>query len=128
MAFQNMFPKILDRTRQRVVKQLSSKVSQIDQFDDFYVLNERVSVLIQPSLPIPQGYGVYWSFHPDPRVEIDITLGVPLSDSNEYNVLGYLALPRLLVRSRTMRIFSTSEGKLDLYGYCDLDMIESILS
>ena len=77
---------------------------------------------------MPHGYGVYWSFRPDHRIEVDITLGVPLSNSGQYKILGFLAFPRLMVRSRDMRIFSSSDGKLDLYGYCDLDAIISILS
>jgi DNA invertase Pin-like site-specific DNA recombinase len=127
MAFQNMFPKVLGETRNSVFESLSSKVKRVEQYEDYYVLNDTVSVLIQPSLPVPCGYGVYWSFWPDPRIEIDITLGVLLSNSKEHDILGYLVFPRMLVASRNMRVFSTSDGKLDLHGYCDLDMIVSIL-
>jgi hypothetical protein len=79
-------------------------------------------------VPVPYGYGVYWSFRPDPRVEIDITLGVPLSNSGQYDILGYLVFPRLLVKSHNIKVFGSSDGKLDLYGYSNLDMIDSVLS
>jgi len=128
MAFQNMFPRVLENTRKTVVNKLSNIANQIDPFEDYFVLNDSVSVLIQPSVPVPYGYGVYWSFRPDPRIEIDITLGVPLSNGGKYNILGYLAFPRLMVDSRNIRVFGTSEAKLDLYGYCNLDMIDSVLS
>lgn len=128
MAFQNMFPKVLERTRKTVAEQLSSKAIRIEQFEDYLVLDDSISVLVQPSVPVPYGYGVYWSFRPDPRIEIDITLGVPLSNSEQYNILGYLAFPRLLVESRNIKVFGSSDGKVDLYGYCNLDMIYSVLS
>ena len=128
MAFQNMFHKVLERTRKTVAEQLSSKAKRIEQFEDYLVLNDCLSVLVQPSVPVPYGYGVYWSFRPDPRVEIDITLGVPLSNSNKYDILGYLAFPRLLVKSRNIKLFSTSDGKLDLFGYYNLNMIDNVLS
>ena len=128
MAFQNMFHKVLERTIKTVAEQLNSKAKRIEQFEDYFVLNDNLSVLVQPSLPVPYGYGVYWSFCPDPRVEIDITLGVPLSNSGQYDILGYLAFPRLLVKSRNIKVFGSSDGKLDLYGYSNLDMIDSVLS
>ncbi|MHC4211971.1 MAG: recombinase family protein [Planctomycetota bacterium] len=128
MAFQNMFPNVLEQTKRNVAKQLSSKAKQIEQFEDYFVLNDRLSVLVQPSVPVPYGYGVYWSFRPDPRTEIDITLGVPLSNSGRYGILGYFVFPRLLVESRSIKVFGSSDSQLDLYGYNNLDIIESVLS
>ena len=60
--------------------------------------------------------------------QIDITLGVPLSNSGRYDILGYLAFPRLLVKSHNIKIFGGSDSQLDLHGYNNLDMIESVLS
>jgi len=127
MAFQNMFHKILERTRKSVAEQLSSIAKQIEQFEDYFVLNDSLSVLVQPSVPVPCGYGVYWSFRPDPRVEIDITLGVPLSNRGKYDILGYLLFPRLLSESRNIKVFGSSNGNLDLYGYSNLDIINRVL-
>lgn len=128
MAFQNMFPSVLEQTRKTVAEQLSNRAKRIERFEDYFVLNDRLSVLVQPSVPVPYGYGVYWSFRPDPRNEIDITLGVPLSNSGRYDILGYLAFPRLLVKSHNIKIFGGSDSQLDLHGYNNLDLIESVLS
>ena len=128
MAFQNMFHQVIERARKTVAEQLKSKAKRIEQFEDYLVLDDSISVLVQPSVPVPYGYGVYWSFRPDPRVEIDITLGVPLSNSGQYDILGYLAFPRLFVKSHNIKVFGSSDGKLDLYGYSNLDMIDSVLS
>jgi hypothetical protein len=117
-----------DISKKTVAEQLSSKARRIEQFEDYLVLDDSISVLVQPSVPVPYRYGVYWSFRPDPRIEIDITLGVPLSNSEQCNILGYLAFPRLLVESRNIKVFGSSDGKVDLYGYCNLDMIHSVLS
>jgi hypothetical protein len=129
MAFQEMYPDVLNRTRKTVVKMLRVKVKTIEEFNDYYILNDSFSILIQPSVPVPFGYDAFWAFRPDPRIEIDITLGVPLSSSNRnYDILGYLAFPRLLVNPRSVRLFHASEGKWDLHGYSDLGLIETLLS
>jgi DNA invertase Pin-like site-specific DNA recombinase len=125
-AFQQMFPEVLDRTRQSVVRQLHSTARRVETFDDYFVLNDSFSLVIQPSVPVPFGYGAYWSFRPDQRVEVDITLGVPLSDNGHYDILGYLAFPRMLAMPHNIRLFSTSDGTLDMYGYDTLKMISSI--
>lgn len=127
MAFQNLFSNVLEKTRKDVAEQLCSNAKHVEEYEDYYILNDRLSVLVQPSVPIPYGYGVYWSFRPDARNEIDITLGVPLSNGNRYDILGYLAFPRILVRSRNIKIYGNG-SYLDLHGYNSLDMIDSILS
>jgi hypothetical protein len=127
MAYQNMFGDILQKANNKVIKDLRCQVEDLEEYDDYVVLNGCFSILIQPSLPVPYGYGAYWSFRPDQRVEIDMTLGVPLSNSNRHDILGYMFFPRLLVSSQNVKIFSNSQGNLDLYGYRDLDLIESVL-
>lgn len=127
MAYQNMFGDILEKAKNKVIKDLRSQAEDLEEYDDYVVLNGCFSILIQPSLPVPYGYGAYWSFRPDQRVEIDMTLGVSLSNSNRHDILGYMFFPRLLVPSQNVKIFSTSQGNLDLYGYRDLDLIESVL-
>jgi len=129
MAFQNIFPDILRHTRKAAIKMLSAKAKKVEEFDDYYIFNDSFSILIQPSVPVPLGYDAFWAFRPDPRTEIDITLGVPLSSSKQnYDILGYLAFPRLLVDSNSIRLFTASEGKWALHGYSDLDLIENLLS
>ena len=63
------------------------------------------------------------SFRPDGRVTVDITLGVPVSGPNGPTILGYLALPRLLVRDRAIRLFGSRQARLDMYGHTGLDAI-----
>jgi DNA invertase Pin-like site-specific DNA recombinase len=129
MAFQRMYPEVLNRTRKSVFRMLSARAKTIEEFNDYYILNDSFSVLVQPSVPVPFGYNAFWAFRPDPRIEIDITLGVPLSSTSQnYGILGYLAFPRLLVGPRSIRLFHASEGKWDLHGYSDLDLIEALLS
>ncbi len=61
---------------------------------DFFVLDSKLALSIQPVVPVPRGNAVYWPFRPDARQVIDMTLGVLLSDPDEFEILGYLALPR----------------------------------
>jgi hypothetical protein len=53
---------------------------------------------------MPYGLANYWFFRPDRREVIDITLGVPLSEDKQPRILGYLALPRLLVQDQRCAI------------------------
>ena len=127
MAFQNMFPDVMDKTKTDVMDFLKTGTNKVEPFEDYVVLDDSFSVLIQPSVPIPYGYSAYWSFLPDPRLEIDVTLGVPLSNSNEYNILGFMAFPRILTRKHNIRVFDTSESLLSFYGYQDLELIQTML-
>ena len=128
MAFQKMFPDVLFRTTRTVEKMLRETATNVERFGDYYVLNDTLSVLVQPSLPVPVGYNAYWAFRPDPRIEVDITLGVPLANGKSREILGFLAFPRLLVDPYSIRLFCSSDGRLDLHGYNDLGLIEAILS
>ena len=83
-------------------------------------------MLIQPSVPMPDGYGAFWSFRPDQRPVVDITLGVPLSDDGEREILGYLALPRLMVPQRSVRLTAASDARIELQGYNGLDLIREL--
>jgi hypothetical protein len=57
------------------------------------------------------------------RSVVDITLGVPVTDPQGPQILGYLVLPRLLVENRGVRLFGTSQPRIDLYGHQGLDVI-----
>ena len=127
MAFQNMFPEVISNTRESVKGLLALSTNKIEDYDDYIVLNDSFSILIQPSVPIPHGYGGYWSFRLDPRLEVDVTLGVPLSNSNEYDILGYMAFPRIMTQDRNIRIFNSSDGPIERFGYRDLELIEDII-
>jgi len=125
-AYQEVFQFALDRVKQEVETQLRTVVQEVESYDDFLVVNDRFTVLIQPSVPVPHGYSQYWYFRPDMRGVVDITLGVPVSGPRGPQVLGYLALPRLLVRDRGIRLFGSSDAHIDLYGHRGLDVIREL--
>jgi DNA invertase Pin-like site-specific DNA recombinase len=122
-AYQQVFGMALAQARTDVETILRRLVPQVENCDDFLVVNRKFTVLIQPSVPVPHGYNQYWYFRPDTRGTVDITLGVPLSSPKVPQILGYLALPRLLVRDRGIRVFGSSVARLDMYGHHGLEMI-----
>jgi len=127
MAYQRLFDDARKKATQETMEQLKRRAT-LEQYGDYVVLSRSLSVLIQPSVPAQFGYSDYWAFRPDPRKEIDITLGVPLiSNNGVYEVLGYMVFPRLLTRGRTVRMSARSDGCLSLYGWQSLDLIWSIL-
>jgi hypothetical protein len=126
-AFQAMFGDVLKRVRNDVFKAISQDARLVDEHDDFIVINRDFTVLIQPSVPVPNGYGAFWSFRPDQRPVVDITLGVPLSNSGKYDILGYLALPRLMVPQRWVRLSAASDARIEMHGYNGLDVIRDLL-
>jgi len=122
-AYQQLFRTAAGEVRAQVEVLLRKAVEQVDSYDDFLVVNGKFTVLIQPSVPVPYGYSQYWYFRPDLRGVVDITLGVPVSSSEGPQILGYVALPRLLVRDHGIRVFGTSENRLDMYGHTGLEFI-----
>ncbi len=126
-AFQAMFTDVLKRVRNDVFEAISQEARLVDEHDDFIVINRDFTVLIQPSVPVPDGYGAFWSFHPDRRPVVDITLGVPLSNGGRHEILGYLALPRLMVPEPWVRLSAASDARVELQGYNGLDLIRELL-
>lgn len=125
-AYQRVFSSTSIEIAQKVETTLREQVDQIERYDDFLVINRSFTVLVQPSVPVPYGYQQYWYFRPDFRGMIDITLGVPVSGSDGARILGYLALPRLLVRDRGIRLFGSSETRLSMYGHAGLEIITQL--
>lgn len=122
-AYQQVFRFALEKVKQDVETQLRDGIRDVESYDDFLVVNGSFTVLIQPSVPVPYGYNQYWYFRPDMRSVVDITLGVPVTDPKGPQILGYLALPRLLVEDRGVRLFGSSQSRIDLYGHPGLDVI-----
>ena len=122
-AYQQVFRITLSKVRAEVESLVKGLVQQVENYEDFLVVNRKFTVLIQPSVPVPHGYNQYWYFRPDMRGMVDITLGVPVSGPEGPQILGYLALPRLLVQRRGIRLFGSSESRLDMYGHHGLEMI-----
>ncbi len=116
-AYQQVFRIALGQVREEVEGLVRGLASHVEAYDDFLVINRKFTVFIQPSVPMPHGYDQYWYFRPDDRGAVDITLGVPVSGPKVPQILGYLALPRLLVRGRGIRLFGSSHSRLDMYGH-----------
>jgi DNA invertase Pin-like site-specific DNA recombinase len=127
-AFQQLFNEVRTAAGSLVSEHIEALADQVIVYDDFLVINQKLTVLVQPSVPMPYGLASYWFFRPDQREAIDITLGVPLSDGVQPGILGYLALPRLLVQDHWIRLFSTSQSRLEMYGHNGLTIIEQLLS
>jgi DNA invertase Pin-like site-specific DNA recombinase len=125
-SFQQLHRESRDRARKLVHDQICQQVPEVLSYADFLVLDQKLAVSIQPAVPIPHGYTSYWPIRPDSRQVIDITLGVLLSDPGECEILGYVALPRLLAGSNTFRVTSTSP-RTELFGRCDLGFLQNLL-
>ena len=122
-AYQQVFRIALAQVKTEVESRLRGLVQEVESYDDFLVLNRKFTVLIQPSVPVPHGYSQYCYFRPDVRGTVDITLGVPVTGPKGPQILGYLALPRLLVEDHGIRLFGSSESRLDMYGHHGLELI-----
>ena len=126
LAFQQMHHEPRDRARAIVHERIRQHVSEVLPYSDFLVLDQRLAVSVQPAVPIPNGYAAYWPFRPDARNVIDLTLGVLLSDPEDFEILGYVALPRFLAGTRTLRVSATSP-RIELFGRCELDFLQRLL-
>jgi len=126
-AYQNLFADVIADRRAQVVTLLKAAIPEIAECGDFLVLREYVSIHVQPVVPYPNGYEAAWSFTPDARPEIDITIGVPLSNGGTFAILGYLFFPRLMLGGREMRFDSTVPERLDLHAYTIRDALRTFI-
>lgn len=92
-----VYADIQTRARQDVAAKIAELQGRVEAHDDFLVINDRFTVLIQPAIPMFGGPAPYWLFRPDHRTVVDITLGVPLADREGSAILGYVAMPRLMM-------------------------------
>jgi DNA invertase Pin-like site-specific DNA recombinase len=125
-AFQQLYREQRDRARQLVHEQIRQHVPEVLTYADFLVLDQKLTVSIQPAVPMLSGYTEYWPFSPDDRQVIDITLGVLLADPKDVEILGYLALPRWLTGEHPFRVTSTS-SRAELFGQHDLTFLKTLL-
>lgn len=126
-AFQRVFSEVLRRAKDDVFKQIGTFVRLIDEYEDFVVVNQAFTVLIQPSVPRQSGYQLCWDFWPDSRPTVDLTLGVPLSDDVERRILGFLALPRMLAPGTSVRLFCTTESRIEMQGHSGLEFLSELV-
>lgn len=122
-AYQHVFRTVVEPIAEEVQSLIRQQVDHVEVYEDFLVVNRKFTVRIQPSVPISYGYNQYWYFRPDFRGTVDITLGVLVSGADGPTILGYMMLPRLLLRRYGFRLFATSETPLGMHGYTDLDLI-----
>ena len=125
MAYQAMFGDIIAKRKAEVSEQVRKLGHKVDPRDDFIVINDYASMHIQPCVPFPCGYEAYWSFRPDPREKVDLTLGVPLSNNGEFQVLGYAVFPRIMTFRREINIRSNMGDRWDMYAWSLADILAS---
>jgi hypothetical protein len=92
-AFQKMFDGERGKARDAVHEQIRCQVPETLAYSDFLVLDQKLTVSIQPAVPVPHGYESYWPLRRDTRPVIDMTLGVLLSEPADFKILGFIALP-----------------------------------
>jgi hypothetical protein len=126
-AIQSLYPEIIEQIRNGIYKIIESKSDSVICYDDFLVINEMFSVKIEPTLPMPRGYGFSWFFRVDTRSNVDITLGVPLRDFKGSQILGYFPFPRVLTDEPFLCFSDSSKFKIELYGYSDLSFIFDLM-
>jgi DNA invertase Pin-like site-specific DNA recombinase len=126
-AFQEIFPELRESAARTVREELENLAGPVEEHEDFLVLGRRLTVLVQPAVPVPYGYRMYWPLLPDRRSVIDLTLGVLLSAPPEGKILGYIAFPRLLVAPQPIRLFP-DDWRLPVFGHRNLGFISKLLS
>ncbi|TWU39372.1 Recombinase [Novipirellula artificiosorum] len=125
-AFQKLFDGERDKARETVQDQIRSHVPETLAYSDFLVLDQKLTVSIQPAVPIPHGYESYWPLRRDTRPVIDMTLGVLLSEPADFKILGFIALPRFGSDSKPLR-FTSSSTRTELFGRTDLNFLQQLL-
>ncbi len=77
-AFQRLYSVQREQAKVAVHEEICKQISQVLNYSDFLVLDQKLSLTIQPAVPVPHGYSAYWPIRADQRQVIDITLGVLL--------------------------------------------------
>ncbi|VGO16628.1 hypothetical protein PDESU_05219 [Pontiella desulfatans] len=126
-AYQHLFEEVIDSRRAEVTQTIKQLVHETEEYGDFIVLRNYVSVRIQPVIPFPLGYEEEWTFMPEVRPEIDITLGVPLSNGGKYDVLGYLFFPRIMAGGRRIRVSANTADRIELHAYSLKQAMEDLI-
>ena len=127
MAYQKLFSNSLAKVYDNILLKITEKAKSVEQYDNFVVIDNRFTLLIQLSMPLQRGYSQYWFFRPDLRSTIDITLGVPIAPEPPHEILGYLMFPRVLMANRGIRLFTSSECYLEAFGNQDMAFIEQLI-
>ena len=126
LAFQQLFPTVRNEARRHVQERICEQVPEVLPYSDFLVLDQKLTVAIQPAVPVTWGYSAYWPIRRDGRQVVDVTLGVLLGDSEQVDILGYVVLPRWIVGESTIR-FSCTSIRTELFGRTDLGFLDQWL-
>lgn len=121
-----LYADVHDRARKQVCERISAQHAQVDVHQDLLIINRQISVCIQPALPLQQDDSPSWLFKTDQRPMVDITIGVPLSDAQGGEALGYLAMPRLMMPAGWLRLSGNNLGLLTLHGYRGLEFLREL--
>ncbi len=121
--------RVCEEVRSRAADHVYAQIAdqhqgKVERYDDFLVINDRISVMIQPAVPVQGFDSPSWLFRADHRQVIDITLGVPLADRNGSEILGYIAMPRLMMPGGWLRLSGSNLGLLSLHGYKGLEFLK----
>jgi len=128
-AFQQLSATTLQRAKDQVALEIGGLARLIDEHEDFMVINQTFTVLIQPSVPRYFGYELCWEFWPDPRPTVDLTIGVALSEDEDRSILGFLAMPRLLLPAqRGVRLFCNSDVRIEMQAHSGLDFLKELMA
>jgi len=126
-AYQEIFREVIEQRTAEVVAALGEMAAKVEEYEGFIVLDDYVSLHVQPRVPFPHGYEARWAFRPDPRPEVDLTLGVPLSNGGSFSVLGYLVFPRAMTFGKVIRLGSTSPERFRLHAYTLEEMVAKLI-
>ena len=126
-GFQSLFPEVIETAKNDVFNQISEQARLVDTYSNFMIINRKFTVNIQPALPQPCGYGYQWFFRLDSREAVDITLGVPLADTGEREILGYFPIPRLMTHDPIFSLSNHALTKFQMYGYSGLEFIKDLI-
>jgi len=126
-AFQTFYPEIIESVKDSIFKEIAQEAQNVLTYNNFLVVDETFTVRLEPAMPLPYGYGYQWFFRQDMRVVVDITLGIPLSDEDKPEVLGYFPLPRLMARDEFFQLTDQSLSKMEMHGYTGIDFIRELI-
>lgn len=126
-GFQSLFPDVVEAAKTNVFNEIANAARLVDTYKNFMIINERFTVNLQPAIPQPCGYGYQWFFRIDMREVVDITLGIPLADTKEHDILGYFPIPRLMAREPVFTLSNNAITKFQMHGYTGLEFIKDLL-